>query len=180
MLAFKSTMQQNGGNLYMSLSTQAILDNKTKQLLAYLIDRHAVATVTSLVKLSYLSDLVFYQKTQTQISDLNYIRWHYGPYDSRISQYLLSLVQDGTVKSEVEFTTDGNEYYRYTLKNKSYDKSLLSQDEVNAVDAVLNSLVGYGANALIKVAYGTKPMKALNATIGGSEHLGEKLDLAIV
>lgn len=160
------------------MNTAQKLDAKTKQLLAYLIDRHAVATVTSLVKLCYLSDLVNYQNHNKQISSLTYIRWHYGPYDSKISEYLLSLVNDGTIKSDMAFTTDGNEYFKYSLKDKSYDKSLLANDELSAVDAVLNSLAGYGPSALVDVAYKTKPMKALGAKRGGVENLGATLNLA--
>ena len=74
------------------------------------------------------------------------------------------------------FTNDGNEYYRYQLANKDYDKSLLSAGELSNVDAVFNSLVGFGPSALIEVAYKTKPMKALQATIGGTEHLGTALN----
>lgn len=153
-------------------------DNKTKQLLAYLIDKHTVATITSLVKLCYLSDLVHFKENKKQISSLNYIRWHYGPYDPLVSEYLLSLVTDGTIESEVAFTNDGNEYYKYLLKDKGYNYSLLEEKEIETINSVLNSLAGYGANALIKVAYGTKPMKALGATINGTEHLGDKLNLS--
>jgi len=157
---------------------QIKVEPKTKQLLTYLIDRHAVATVTSLMKLCYLSDLVNYQKFSKQISNFEYIRWHYGPYDSTISAYLMKLVQEGMIDSEVAFTSDDNEYFRYKLKNQDYDKSLLSADELASVDAVLNSLTGFGAQALIQVAYKTKPMKALGATIGGNQNLGKKLNFA--
>ncbi len=160
----------------MSRSSPVALNSKTKQLIAYLIDKHAVATVTSLMKLCYLSDLVNYQETKKQISIFKYIRWNYGPYDAKISMYLYGLIEDETIKSEVAFTNDGNEYYRYQLANKDYDKSLLSAGELSNVDAVLNSLVGFGPSALIEVAYKTKPMKALQATIGGTEHLGTALN----
>jgi len=162
----------------MSLSNPPQLDDKTKQLLTYLIDKHAVATVTSLVKLCYLSDLVYFQSHKKQISSLHYIRWNYGPYDSLISKYLLDLVTSDTIESKVAFTNDGNEYFKYSLKNSDYNHSLLADDELESVDAVLNSLAGYGANALIKVAYETKPMKALGATINGTENLGAELNLS--
>lgn len=160
------------------MHTTNSLDSKTKQLISYLIDKHAVATVTSLVKLCYLADLVNFQSHNKQISKLEYIRWHYGPYDSKISDYLLSLVDDGTIKSDIAFTTDGNEYFKYSLKDKAYDRALLSEEETSAIDAVLNSLAGYGPSALVDVAYKTKPMKALGAKRGGVENLGVKLNLA--
>jgi hypothetical protein len=154
------------------------LDPKTKQLISYIVDKHSVSTITSLIKLCYLADLVDYQRKREQISKFSYIRWHYGPYDSSISDYLLSLVNEKVLESELEYTLDGNEYFRYRIGSKEYDKSLLSAEELEIIDAVLNSLKSYGPSALVKVAYETKPMKALKATIGGNENLGAKIDLA--
>ena|GEM_PF-686523 len=175
MVAQSKVIGKNKGYL---MITDQKLNKKTKQLIAYLIDKHAVATVTSIVKLCYLSDLVYYQTNKEQISDLQYIRWHYGPYDAKISQYLFELVNEGVVDSEVAFTNDGNEYFRYFLKDKEYDYSLLSAKELDAINSLLNSLVGYGAKGLIQVAYKTKPMSAIKATIGGKEGMGLVLDLA--
>ena len=47
------------------------------------------------------------------------------------------------------------------------------------MDEVLDSVNGYGAKALTEIAYKTKPMQALGATLNGGEHLNEKLDMSL-
>lgn len=157
------------------MSTQS---NKTKQLLTYLIDQHDISTVTSLMKLCYLSDLVNTQRQGKKISDFKYIRWHYGPYDQSIMNYLFELIEEDLIESEAQFTKDGNEYYHYKIKKKDYDTSLLNEKEISNIEAVLNTLQGYGPAGLKQVAYKTKPMKALGATEDGKENLGARLNLS--
>jgi len=160
--------------------TNQPLNAKTKELVEYLIAKHHVSTVTSLIKLCYLSDLVSVKERSTKISSFEYVRWYYGPYDKAINDYLYELVKDGEIKSEIDYTPDGQEYVKYKCTEEVSQVDHLTDDDLGHVNAVLESLKGFGAKALTEVAYKTKPMKQLNATLGGREHLGEKLDLSAV
>jgi hypothetical protein len=154
--------------------------NKTLQLLAYITKNHCRPSVTSLVKLSYLVDLINVQKNGIQISDFSYIRYYYGPYDEKIVTYLQELVDKQVLKTDLDFSSSGEEYIVYFFNEKNeFSFPDLTEEDKKIVDQVLDNLKGYGAKTLTEIAYKTRPMKALQATLGGNEHLGEKLDLTI-
>lgn len=153
------------------------MNEKTTSLIAYVASKQKTS-VTSLMKLCYLSDLLAVKREIGQISKFQYIRYNYGPFDSKIYAYLQKLTEDGILNTTTEYATD-EEYAVYETNDDSdIDYSKLSDQELKIVDEVTEQLKGYGAKALTKVAYKTKPMIALGATLGGNESLGKELDLS--
>lgn len=152
---------------------------KTKHLLTYLVQEHASASVTVLIKLSYLIDLISVQKKHTQVTDFEYKRYYFGPFDNSIYPLLTELEAEGVIVSEQKYTPGGEEYVVYSINEEkeeiSFDK--LSDNDCEIANQVLEQLRGYGAKVLTEIAYLTAPMKKLGATLGGNEHLNEKLDL---
>ena len=152
---------------------------KTNQLLAYIISKHPHISVTSLMKLSYLIDLVHIKKTNKKISDFQYARYKYGPFDHKIYNFLKELVDAQIIIEDADFTPFGDEYVIYQFNDKNQEKIFdeLSEPEKETIDEVVSSLNGLGAKALVELAYRTKPMKKIGATIGGDENLNVILDL---
>lgn len=156
------------------------MNEKTRQLILYLVKNNPKSSITSLMKLAYLADLINVKRSKKQISSFNYRRYHYGPFDKQIYSYVEGLTDDGLVFSESDYGATGEEFSVFSIvpeKREGLDFSKLNASEVGVVDELLNSVRGYGARVLTEIAYKTKPMKSLKATIGGSEHLGEKLNL---
>ncbi|MEO5499214.1 MAG: Panacea domain-containing protein [Candidatus Saccharimonadales bacterium] len=152
-------------------------NEKTIELLAYILQRQH-ASVTSLMKLVYLIDLVNIKKTTKPVSNFSYVRYNFGPFDSAIYRYLEQLSNSGIITQESEFTQSGSEYVQYLLSEEAEVLTKnLSQPEIDSIESVLDQLKGYGAKALTEVAYKTKPMLKLNATLGGDENLGKPLNL---
>ncbi len=154
--------------------------DKTQQFITYLASKHISPSLTSLMKLSYLVDLVSFKSTGSQISNFEYVRYHYGPYDSKINTCVDSLLKEGILQVMEVFTQSGESYSVYSVNTEKeivYDA--LSESEMQIIDSVLEGVKGYGAKTLTEMAYKTNPMKALGATLGGSESLGEKLNLAL-
>lgn len=151
---------------------------KTQQLLAYLASRHQNASITVLMKLAYLVDLVNFKKNKEQISDFRYIRFHYGPYDPAINECIETLLHDGILSASAEYTSTGNEYVTYHFnEEKEFSFDALGEMEIELIDGVLEGLKGYGAKTLTDIAYRTAPLVKFQATQGGQEHMGELLDL---
>ena len=152
---------------------------KTIQLLTYVIQRHSKATRTVLMKLAYLIDLTSVKKTGNMISEFEYKRYIYGPYDPAITTLLTTLEESRTVKGIEDYTVYGDEFIRYELfeVDTALEFDKLSDNECRIIDTVLEELKGYGAKALTDIAYQTPPMKKIGATRGGIEHFNEKLDL---
>ncbi len=151
---------------------------KTKQLLSYLVQEHSSASVTVLMKLSYLIDLVSIKKEHKQVTDFEYKRYHYGPFDQSIYVLLSELETEGVVKAESQYTPGGEEYVKYIfVQEEELNLDQLTDKDCEIANQVLDQVSGYGAKALTEIAYQTAPMKKLGATLGGNENLNEKLDL---
>ena len=152
--------------------------DKNKQFLAYILKNHPDLPVTSLMKLSYLIDLVQIKKTDKQISNYKYARYKYGPFDDIIYSDLKNLINNNIIQDNVNLTTYG-EYITYCFNEENdeiiFDK--LKKNEKETIEEVVESVNGFGAKALVELAYRTKPMKKIGATIGGVEGLNNILDL---
>jgi len=155
------------------------MTNKTKQLLAYIIKNYTQISITSLMKLSYIIDLVHISKTNKQISDFKYVRYTYGPFSYEIYDYLKSLIDCGVVIDSSDFTPMGDEFiiYRFNSDNEDFSFKDLDEEEIKTIDEVLDKLRGYGVRALTELAYRTKPMKKIGAKIGDKKNLNAELDL---
>lgn len=152
--------------------------DRTHQLLAYLVQRYPCLSITALMKLAYIVDLVSIGKGQGKVSDFEYVRYKHGPFHQNIYRYVHDLVEFGAIKEDIEFTPMGNEFivYRYNESSEiDYDK--LTEENLTVIEQVLSSVMGLGAKALTQLSYKTKPMKKLGATQENEEGFNEKLDL---
>jgi uncharacterized phage-associated protein len=151
---------------------------KTKQLLAYLIQNNPSISITALMKFTYICDLVAIQKYNKQISNFEYVRYKYGPFDQHIYNHIEQLRKDGVLLEEPAYTPMGDEYITYKINDETgccIDK--LTKEEIQIADEVLESLKGYGAKALVDLAYKTKPMVKIGAKQDNDAGLNEHLDL---
>lgn len=153
--------------------------DKNHQLLAYLAKEHPSASITVLMKLSYLVDLISVKKLGNQISTFQYIRYSYGPFTQEVYNTVEDLVMEKVLLPKNDYAGGSVEYITYTFGNKegfSFDK--ISTEETKLIDEMMTDLKGYGAKTLTEIAYKTKPMVKLGATLGGNENLFSKLNLA--
>lgn len=156
------------------------MNEKTRQLLLYLLKNNPKSSITSLMKLAYLADLISVKRQKRQISNFEYRRHYYGPFDKKIYQYIEDLTENKFVKAGSDFGSTGEEFGVFSINPEkgeevAFDK--LGIKEIEILDALLGSVRGYGARMLTEIAYQTKPMQKLKATIGGSESFGKKLNL---
>ena len=157
------------------------MSTKNLQILSYLAKNRPGASVTVLIKLCYLADLISLKKGKDKISTFNYVRYYFGPFDKEIYDDLEHLVLSNVLIATSDYTNNGAETILYKFnEEQNLDTSNLTEDELGVLNEVVDKLRGYGAKALTDVAYKTEPMKAIGATLGGNEHLGEELDLNLV
>ncbi len=155
------------------------MKEKTKQFILYFIKENPKSSITSLMKLFYLSDLIANKRVGRQISDFEYKRWHFGPFDKNIYRYIESFMKDGIVKSESDYGVTGEEFNVFFVNNKekeiNFDK--LKEEEIEIIDELIETMKGYGAKILTDIAYKTEPMKKIGAKLGNEKGMGEILDL---
>lgn len=149
---------------------------KTQQLLA-LVLQAGPRGVTSLLKISYLIDLAAIRNIGKPVSEFKYIRWNFGPFDSAIYKNLEKMRIEGTISAESRFI-GSDEHIIYKLVDpNSITTDYLSTDEKDIISTMLEHVQGYGAKTLTEIAYKTKPMDSIGATLGGTEHMGEVLNM---
>ncbi len=155
------------------------MNEKTKQFITYLAKDYIPATVTSLMKLAYLIDLISVTKKEGQISNFIYRRYNYGPFDKDIYNYILELVDEKILLEGIQYTPQADEYivYRFNEDDEKSSFNKLSMKEKKTIDGVLESLKGYGAKALSEITYKTKPLMAIGAKPDNNTGLNKVLDL---
>ena len=153
--------------------------SKTKELIKYLIYNMNLPTITSITKMLYLIDLAAVSSAGKKITNLNFIRYYYGPYDSSIKNILDEMILKHETDVDVKFLPNGEPYLVYRSP-KGVAECLYNGDNENIVNDLVNDLGHLSPKSLTEIAYKTKPMMKLNATLGGNEHLNETLDLSEV
>ena len=159
---------------------QKIKYNKTEEVLLYLLKNNPRSSITSLMKMSYLADLIAVKKQKRQITNFAYRRHYFGPFDKKIYSCIEGLIEDKIISAESDYGLTGEEFSVYKINPKKEDSIKfddLKKEEIKILDELVANVRGYGAKMLTELAYKTKPMKKLGAKIGGSEHLGELLKL---
>ena len=95
------------------------LDQKTAQLLVYLVKNKTRCSVTSLMKLVYLVDLISLKKLGHKVSDFEYKRYNFGPFSEKIYNYLEKLnVEQEIIKTDFDYAFDGSEYVIYKFNKE--------------------------------------------------------------
>ncbi len=155
------------------------MNEKTKQFITYLAKNYIPATVTSLMKLAYLIDLISVTKKEGQISNFIYRRYNYGPFDKAIYNCILELVDEKLLLEGIQYTPQADEYivYRFNEDDEKSSFNKLSMKEKKTIDGVLESLKGLGAKALSEITYKTKPIMAIGAKPDNNKGLNKVLDL---
>jgi hypothetical protein len=152
--------------------------DKNHQLLAYLAKEHPSASITVLMKLCYLIDLISTKKLGKQISTFEYIRYSYGPFTQDVYTTVEDLVMSNVLLPKTDYA-GGSEYITYTYsEQEDFPFDEIKGDELKLINDMVSDLKGYGAKTLTDIAYKTKPMVKLGATLGGTEGLFSKLDLS--
>lgn len=151
----------------------------TKELIKYLVSNMSVSTITSLTKMLYLIDLASVSSGKQKTTDFNYVRYYYGPYDRNIRKTLDELIEYGELIVSIQASPSGEPYMIYKLPEgvTGYEYDYLNPE---IVSDLTQSLGHFSAKTLTDLAYKTKPMTKLGATLGGTQHLNEVLDLSSV
>lgn len=151
------------------------MNENTNNLVNYLVDKMALPTITSITKMLYLIELACVSSGKKPITEFKFIRYHYGPYDHQINTTLDSLVKREDIRQEIKYLSNGEPFVVYRSNMASFDYDGPNPDIVKEFTDNLGYL---SPKQLTDLAYKTKPMTRIGATLGGTEHLGDSLNLS--
>lgn len=136
-------------------------------------------TITSITKMLYLIDLASVSSLGRKTTSLTFIRYYYGPYDKHVRTMLDELTASGDIEADIKYLSNGEPFISYRSP-KSTSECTYDGENANIVSDLVDSLGSLSPKSLTEIAYKTKPMTRLGATLGGNEHLNEELVLAEV
>jgi hypothetical protein len=161
---------------------------KTQQFIALILRLYKHLTVHSLMKLSYLTDYLFFEKTSRQPSSFSYRLMSFGPFDESIFNLLEGLIQHGLIQSHLNYTKTGLEHVTYVSSDAIPDIGFkteflpaLSILEFHLIRDILYELMNYDEKRLTEMILKSKPIRALGITISGKPTaIGQILDFSLL
>lgn len=137
--------------------------NKTESLICYVIQAMSVPTETMISKVCYLCDYLTVKNMGHSLSSTDYKTSILGPQGKNISDCLYELVKRGIVDRSIEYSIEGNEYVKYSVRevNQLSEESQddFSVEEMKIINEVLKSVSSLNARLLNEVVANTKPVK---------------------
>lgn len=125
---------------------------KLNDMIEYIVSHFSgnALTRTKLVKLLYLADRESYITRDRQISNIKYMKYHYGPYCEDIVDTLQNM--DGDEIRELSGRSKNGTYYRYE-SNSDYEGSTLTREERAILKQVLHEYESTQTKQLVETVY---------------------------
>lgn len=131
--------------------------SRNAQVLKYLVHRVGPVGATKHLKLVYLADLVAREYLGQPVSNLDYIWYDEGPFDSAFYHAREELEAAGLGKEEPTDFPDGKTERTFRDSGGEVDFDL-SEAETHILDEVAEGFGDYSLSQLLKVVYDTDPM----------------------
>jgi hypothetical protein len=127
-------------------------------MIRFFVGRVPGAGRTLIVKLLYLADVEARRYLGRPISDLDYIWWDHGPFDSEILGQLEQLCEEGLIAEEKVCYSGGKAGYRFNPTEKPVQYNFSKEDSA-ILDYTAKTFGTTPLQALLdEVVYQTKPM----------------------
>jgi transcriptional regulator with XRE-family HTH domain len=156
-----SDIQALGGEEYMRISVPQKHIEKFQQVLLYVLDKVGAKPnvgMTVLYKLLYFIDFDYYEKYETQLMGLTYIKNTHGPTPREFVTVIIDMKERGEIV-EVASKYFAHEQKKF-LPNKVADLSVLSALELGMIDDVLRRYSDKTATQLSAMTHRDTPWAA--------------------
>lgn len=134
--------------------------NKLKEVIAYILINYPHKDELSnarLTKMVYLSDWKRAIEHRKQITDIEWYFDNYGPFVSDVQNEILQHPELFDCKNTVNMF--GGTKTLFSIKNAHY-RPALSQDEMSAIDHVINQTKTLNWDSFINLVYSTHPISS--------------------
>jgi len=136
-----------------------INNKKVCSIIYFLIKNSNNLGKTKLTKLMYLADYEFFKQYNKKISNIDYIRWDYGPFSPDIYDCLDFMADLGIiVMQKFKSFYKLRDYFSFQAKKEfDFDKNL-SSDEKEFFNYILSKYDNMDVDSIKKITYETEPM----------------------
>jgi len=146
--------------------------NKNKIILNYMINNKKLCSIiyfliknsnnlgkTKLMKLIYLADYEFFKLYNKKISNLDYIRWDFGPFSPDIYDCLDCMADIGIIAMQ-KFKSfyKLRDYFSFRTKQEFNFNENLESNEIDFFKHILSKYDAMEIDDIKKITYKTEPM----------------------
>ena len=111
-------------------------------------------TIMKLYKILYFIDFGFYATQGKSITNLNYLRFTYGPVPMGLNDYLKIMEDNGDIDKKDIMTEKGEKTVYIAMKNGKLKPSLFPESEIELINVTLEALKNqFAKTASIKTHY---------------------------
>lgn len=133
---------------------------KFKEVLLYLLEKVGARPnigETVIYKLLYFIDFDYYEKFEEQLTGARYIKNHFGPTPIEFQKITDQMIESGEIEKikSKYFQLEQKKY----LPRRQADLKVLSAQEIQHIDGVLNRLADKSAQELSSYSHGDIPWK---------------------
>lgn len=168
------------------------LDKITLTIILYFIEKlNGVLGKTHLSKLLFLTDLLSIKRFNKPLSDLKFVKYHYGPFSNKINKYLGELKEKEYIEiRKIPFINEPKTYTRYYSNKKVPITSIIlealdgNSEKKTLLDEVINSYGNISLQQLLDIVYSlqivkdAKPLETILEKSKEVEEDKEELDFA--
>lgn len=147
---------------------------KTQQFIALILNLYKHCTVLNLMKLSYLSDYLYFEKSGQELSGFIYKLYSFGPFDESVYLHLEELIAKQLIRSHLNYTRNGLEYVIYVFNDSVTDLKFKTEFmthftvlEFCILRDILYEFFNYDEKRLTEMIYKSRPVRALGAVAPG-------------
>lgn len=152
---------------------------KKEQIIHYIVSSRPKSGITEVMKLAYLFEVAYYRVNGKQYASFGFIRYTYGPFDDEIYKIISKLTAEGLILTDEVILPSDNVKAVFLPSEKELEYTFDDKTKL-ILNRVLQETEGLKTRELTMLSYQTEPMKELGATMGGDEHLNERLDISRV
>jgi uncharacterized phage-associated protein len=136
-----------------------INNKKVCSIIYFFIKNSSNLGKTKLIKLMYLADYEFYKQYNKKISNIDYIRWDYGPFSPDIYTCLEFMADSGIIKMKKSKSLNkSRDYFSFHIKEEFDVDKNLSPDEKEFFNYILSKYDNMDIDTIKKITYETEPM----------------------
>ncbi|MCL2115719.1 MAG: Panacea domain-containing protein [Methanobrevibacter sp.] len=131
---------------------------KMKEVIHYIIDKCGCKGNlwrTHLYKILYFSDFNFHEKYERSITNESYSKFERGPFPVHLINIKNEMISEGKIKEKEKLTFIGATHMGYNYSSCETPKiELLSDDEIQVIDQVINKLSNMNFNQINEYSHG--------------------------
>jgi len=136
-----------------------ISNKKLCSIIYFLVKKSNNLGKTKLMKLIYLADYEFFKQYNKKISNLDYIKWDFGPFSPDIYNCLDYMADSGIITiQKLKSFYKLRDYFSFKVEQNYNYRENLESNEIDFIEYILSKYDNMEIDDIKNITYKTEPM----------------------